>query len=243
MVCKVVKFYLIILSLIKRYMQKFIRQYCLLLVFISCCVCAHAQSVSKQNDTAYIRAINERAAKIIEKLDIRESLTSRQVQQMVAQQYFDLNNIDTRRDDEIKTVKSSHLDKSTTQDSINAIRLRAEAQTATLHASYIAKLQSVLTPLQVDAVKDGMTYGVLKLTYNAYLQMLPDLTQEQKNQIMTWLVEAREHAMDGGTSKEKHAWFGKYKGRINNYLAKAGIDMKAAEKDWMKKSNNAQLSK
>jgi len=37
--------------------------------------------------------------------------------------------------------------------------------------------------------------------------------------------------MDGGSSEEKHAEFGKYKGRINNYLSKAGYDMKQAEKD------------
>ncbi len=36
---------------------------------------------------------------------------------------------------------------------------------------------------------------------------------------MSLLWEAREHAIDGGSSEEKHAWFGKYKGRIiNNYL-------------------------
>ena len=46
-----------------------------------------------------------------------------------------------------------------------------------------------------------------------------------------WLTEAREHAMDASTSDEKHGWFGKYKGRINNFLAQAGIDMKQAEKD------------
>jgi hypothetical protein len=61
--------------------------------------------------------------------------------------------------------------------------------------------------------------------------MLPNLTAEQKAQILAWLTEARELAMDGSTSDEKHGIFGKYKGRINNYLAKAGIDMKQAEKE------------
>lgn len=218
-------------------MQKTIRQYCLSLVLLfSCGICAQAQHV----DSAYIKAINERAEKIVKKIGLSSPSESERVQHIVAQQYFDLNDIDTRRDTEIKTLKSENPGKTILQDSIKAIRSRADGQTAALHTAYIAKLQSVLTPMQVDAVKDGMTYGVLKLTYNAYLQMLPDLTQEQKSQIMAWLVEAREHAMDGGTSKEKHAWFGKYKGRINNYLAKAGIDMKAAEKAWMEKNEAAQ---
>jgi hypothetical protein len=48
---------------------------------------------------------------------------------------------------------------------------------------------------------------------------------------MAMLLEAREHAMDGGSSEEKHAIFGKYKGRINNFLSAQGIDLKAAEKE------------
>jgi hypothetical protein len=83
----------------------------------------------------------------------------------------------------------------------------------------------------VDQVKDGLTYGVLPLTYGVYLKMYPDLTEEQKVQIKTWLVEARELAMDGGSAQEKHAVFGKYKGRINNYLSRAGYDAKAAERN------------
>jgi hypothetical protein len=67
--------------------------------------------------------------------------------------------------------------------------------------------------------------------------MLPNLTPAQQQQIMTWLIEARERAMDAGTSEQKHAVFGKYKGRINNYLSASGIDMKKAEADWKKRRN------
>ena len=81
-------------------------------------------------------------------------------------------------------------------------------------------------------MKDGMTYGVLPITVKAYDDMLPNLTAEQKTQILTWLTEAREKAMDAGSSEQKHAWFGKYKGKINNYLSAAGINMNQAGKDW-----------
>ena len=37
--------------------------------------------------------------------------------------------------------------------------------------------------------------------------------------------------MDAGSSDEKHGWFGKYKGRINNRLSADGIDLKKAERD------------
>jgi hypothetical protein len=84
-----------------------------------------------------------------------------------------------------------------------------------------------------------MTYGVLPITYKGYLEMLPELTASQKDQIMKWLVEAREHAMDAESSDKKHAWFGKYKGRINNYLAAAGYDLKKAGEEWTRRRNAA----
>jgi hypothetical protein len=41
--------------------------------------------------------------------------------------------------------------------------------------------------------------------------------------------------MDAGSSDEKHKWFGKYKGRINNYLSAAGYDMKKEGEEWQKR--------
>ena len=109
-----------------------------------------------------------------------------------------------------------------------AIDDKAKALQDQLHTQYLLKLSALLTPAQVDQIKDGMTYGVVQVTYNSYLDMLPQLTEEQKATLMAYLVEAREIAMDAGSSKEKHGWFGKYKGRINNYLSAQGYDLKGA---------------
>jgi hypothetical protein len=83
----------------------------------------------------------------------------------------------------------------------------------------------------VDQVKNGMTYGVVPITFKRYCELLPDLTVEQRAVLLAHLLEAREYAMDAGSSDEKHAWFGKYKGRINNFISAAGYNMKQAEKD------------
>ena len=80
-----------------------------------------------------------------------------------------------------------------------------------------------------------MTYDVLHVTYNGYNNMILNLTEEQKKQIMTWLIEAREFAMDAESSDKKHAWFGKYKGRINNYLSAQGYNLKKEGEDWEKR--------
>ena len=81
-------------------------------------------------------------------------------------------------------------------------------------------------------MKDGMTFGVVKVTYDSYLDMIPTLKEDEKTQILAWLVEARELAMDAESSKKKHETFGKYEGRINNYLAARGYDLQAERDAW-----------
>jgi hypothetical protein len=52
---------------------------------------------------------------------------------------------------------------------------------------------------------------------------------------MANLIEAREYAIDGGSSEEKHRWFGEYKGRINNYLSKEGYNLDQEREAWKKR--------
>ena len=80
-----------------------------------------------------------------------------------------------------------------------------------------------------------MTYNVVKVTYDAQLEMIPTLTEEEKKQIMIWLLEARELAIDAESSNKKHEMFGKYKGRINNYLSARGYDLTKEREEWYKR--------
>ena len=77
--------------------------------------------------------------------------------------------------------------------------------------------------------------GVVQVTYQAHIDMIPTLTAEEKQQIMLWLKEARELALDAESSKKKHEVFGKYKGRINNYLTQRGYDLKKEREAWYKR--------
>ena len=104
-----------------------------------------------------------------------------------------------------------------------------------MHQFYLQQLHAVLTPAQVEQVKDGMTYKVFPNTYAAYLDMIQQLTAVQKAKIYDWLKEAREEAMDAESSDKKHAVFGKYKGRINNYLSAEGYDLKKETEAWQQR--------
>jgi hypothetical protein len=148
-------------------------------------------------------------------------------------QYQALNKIHTTRDQKIKEIK---LLQSASPDDLKTLVAEVETNTAKeitgLHAAFLHDLGRRLTVAQLDAVKDGMTYNVVNITYKGYQEMLPTLNEAQKNKIWNWLVEARELAMDAETSEKKHWWFGKYKGRINNYLSAEGFDMKRESEAW-----------
>jgi hypothetical protein len=114
---------------------------------------------------------------------------------------------------------------------VKVARDTAGRQLNELHRRFVARLSVELTPEQVVKVKDGLTYNVVSITYDRYLELLPTLNDAQRREILANLIEAREYAMDAGSSEEKHAIFGKFKGRINNYLSEQGFDLKAAEKE------------
>jgi len=188
------------------------------------------KSEPEEKAVAYIRTINERATKIVATLGITEAAKSNRVHEIIFQQYRGLNDIHWVRDVEIGEAKAKHADdKAATNIAIEAARAKTKPKLEKLHGEFLTKLATELSPEQVDKVKDGLTYGVAPLTYGVYLKMYPELTGEQKAQIKSWLNEARELAMDGSTAEEKHAVFGKYKGKITNYLSKAGYDAKKGE--------------
>ena len=196
------------------------------------------QTVNAQKlDSNYVKTIQSRAAKIVQKLALSDDKKIEKLNGIVAKQYIDLNEVYIKRDASQKGIKQNPtLSKDEAAKEIEKINQLIAQKTKKLHYKFLNQLGKQLNEEQVIVIKDGMTYGVVPLTYNAYLQMLPNLTVEQKKQIYAWLVEARESAMDAESSEKKHAWFGKYKGRINNYLSAAGIDMKQAGIDWAKRT-------
>lgn len=201
------------------------------------------QPAAVPEDSAYIKAIQERAGKIVTTLDIKDAAKFTQVQTIVAQQYRSLNQIHESSKIVIHGIKkSTTLNKEAIPEAIKKEEQQLADKLTQQHTAYLAQLKKVLTEDQVEKVKDGMTYRVLPITYTAYQDMIPRLTEEQKKQIYAWLTEAREYAMDAASSDKKHWWFGKYKGRINNYLSTAGYDLKKANEDWANRRKAAKTA-
>jgi hypothetical protein len=197
---------------------------------------AQEKKLTPEEEAAYTKTITQRADKIVATLGLENAAKASKVRDIIANQYRNLNTIHTKRDNEIKKLKKQqYVDKETLAKEVKKAEEKATVQLTKLHKNYIKQLSAKLNSDQVDKVKDGMTYDVLHVTYNGYNNMIPNLTEDQKKQIMTWLIEARELAMDAESSDKKHAWFGKYKGRINNYLSTAGYDLRKEGDDWQKR--------
>ena len=199
-------------------------------------ISAGAVDLNKENrDPKYVESIVNRSQKIVDKLGLTDAKVAEDVCNIIANRYFELNDIYEIRDAKVKTVKESGLTGDAKDEALKAAENEKDAALYRSHFAFPASLSLFLNEEQIEAVKDGMTYGVVKVTYEATLDMIPSLKEEEKVQIYAWLVEAREFAMDVENSNKKHAAFGKYKGRINNYLAKRGYNLTKEREEWAKR--------
>lgn len=190
---------------------------------------------AQTNEEAYLKTITDRSAKIVNGLSIKDSVVYNKVVAQLVAQYSGLNKIQEADKALVTSIKQGTIAAEEKTVRLKEAEEKKNKELRTLHQSFISGLQQLLSPEQLELVKDGMTYRVFPITYAAYQDMIPTLTDAQKAKIYEWLKEAREVAMDAGSSDQKHAVFGKYKGRINNYLSAEGYDLKKATDEWQQR--------
>ena len=191
--------------------------YTAILSLFTITVSAQVALKTEGQDPQYVETIKGRAQKIVDGLNLGDANKEENVRNIIANRYFLLNDIYAK------------YDKKTQEDALYAELYKHHFELASALVLY-------LNEEQIDAVKDGMTYGRLKRDYNAQLEMIPTLKEEEKAQILVWLREAREYAIDAADSKGKHFWFDKYRGRTNNWLSARGYDLKKERDAWMKRT-------
>ena len=210
----------------------------LTLIFALLClgsIVAKAVELNSANrDAAYVTTIVQRSEKIVDNLNLNDKQTYDEVTKILANRYFELNDIYSKRDQKIADAKAS-LEGEAREAAISAAKAEADGTLYRTHFAFPTALSLYLNNEQIDEIKNGMTFNVLNVTYIAQLDMIPSLTDEEKAQLYAWLVEAREFAMDAESAKKKHETFGKYKGRINNYLSKRGYNLTKEREEWAKR--------
>lgn len=185
-------------------------------------------AASKQADAEYTAIIDQRSQKIVDVLGLNDTNTVKKVHDFIMAQYRSLNDWHNINDPLIKAAKGD-------KEAIANIN----APLKKMHDEYLANLGRFLTPAQIETVKDKMTYDKVAFTFKGYTVEYPNLSDENKAEILRLLKEAREEAMDGGSSGEKTAIFQRYKGKINNYLSKQGIHPEKKKTDMVTVTNSA----
>ena len=170
-------------------------------------------------DPQYVETILGRAKKVTDEFSLTYTPMGQNLRNIVANRYFELNDIYAERDSLTKTDKK-------------LAEAVCDSKLYRSHFAFDANLAKYLDPSRIERVKDVMTFNVVKVTYEAQCDMIPTLKDEEKQQILLWLKEARELAIDAESSNKKHEVFGKYKGRINNYLSKRGYDLTKEREAW-----------
>jgi len=133
----------------------------IVLVGFNLTVLAQKKGKDEFTDKEYWEVVSGRAAKIVESMNIDDQQKAKHVQDLIAAQYYRLNGIHDGTDAEIKKVKDSDLDNAVKEKKIEKLNAKRDKELGKLHKSYLKSLSAVLTPDQVDEVKNGMTYSVL----------------------------------------------------------------------------------
>lgn len=188
---------------------------------------------SNGRDPKYVETIMQRSKKVTDALKISGTEKGEQVLNIVANRYFKLNDIYAERDSLKAVAKTMTGDEK--KQKMEYAEMQKDQKLYKSHFGFIADLSVYLTDAEVETVKDVLTYNVVNVTYKAQCDMIPTLKEEEKVQILAWLKEGREYAIDAESSKKKHEAFGKYKGRINNWLSKRGYNLTKEREEWAKR--------
>ena len=145
----------------------------LLCVLILLSVHVQAASIPQDPDPAHTQVINNRVQKIVETLGITDADKALQVRLLIADQYRSLSLLHDTRDAQVRSARTRAGDNKELADQLaKALQDLTQALQDKLHVRYLLKLSALLTSEQIDQVKDGMTYGVVQITYTSYLDML-----------------------------------------------------------------------
>lgn len=150
-------------------------------------------------------ALNKRVATIVDSLDLNDAAKEEQISNVITA--------------DLRAVRDAH----------NAgLQLDPE-----VHQKFIAGMQAVLTPDQIESVKNQLTANKVPITFKVYHQILPNLTPQDDAKILDWLKQAREQSLDVKNVEDMNPIFKKYKNEIEHYLEQQGYDWNAAYKAYV----------
>ena len=121
--------------------------------------------MAEDPDAAYTRVITQRAERILEPMGLEDDAVYARVQGIIKQLYRDLSATQDARDAAVASIRGqAALPPRAAEAGIRALREAVDHEVLVIGHRFTGQLSAVLTPEQVVAVKDGITYGVVPLT-------------------------------------------------------------------------------
>lgn len=207
------------------------RKFLLILLFIPSLV--FAQEVKLKTDGRSDKTVKEavaKAEKIVNGLSLKDAQKKENAQNVIANRYMELADIYEAYGKRNDAVTKLGLDKQTQDQKLEESYYQTNSDLYRSRFGYISWLSFYLNEKQIDQVKNEMTENMMVDRYNYFVEMLPQMTKEQKHRVYSWLVEAREFSIDFDTPRKMRQMFTKYRGRINNYLSSCGYDVSSADR-------------
>lgn len=209
------------------------RFFSLLILFVfSVAVSASDSKLNTRNLPAdAVTEAQQNAAKVLDKLSLTNDSIRKNIQTVIANRYLELREIHHNYDERNKVIEATSLSKEKKAEELERSYYQYNSDLYRSRFDYVAWLHFYLNQEQVETVKDAMTYNLFHVRYNDFLDLLPNLKETEKNRVYHWLIEAREFSMDFETARKMRQMFTKYRGRINNYLASRGYDLRKATEE------------
>jgi uncharacterized protein YdbL (DUF1318 family) len=216
-------------------------------IFTICLAILFSENLFAQTNATDVAAEKEKVtlekhlAPVLKALQLGDAAKETKVREILTAQFAALKTWHAANDAQIKSLWDdfNQARKALNVTNANAALDKIDGVYATFkpqHEKFLSDLGAVLSPAQVETVKDALTIGKVKFTYHVYLQIFPTLTDAQKAVVLQDLKMAREQAIDCEAMTEKSAFFKKYKIIIeDNYLTAQGYDPKQARKDFAAK--------
>lgn len=196
-----------------------------------------AQKAETAEEKQYLEVLKNRSDKILDQhVKLAEGETRAKVRHLMVKQYWDLNNVHDTKEAKIKELKEKGVSGDKFENKKERINKKTQKRLRKLQKRYLENLSKYINESQIDGIKEGMTLGAMTHNYRGFTEMIPSLTLEEKKHIKNQLLEARDKAMNEGSSKAKQAIFRQYKGRINNYLSgERGYDLEKEGELWQER--------
>lgn len=192
-----------------------------------------AQTTAPSAETGLEAAVARTSAFVVA-MRFSDADKTERVVQLTSQYVRDLQRLLDEREATLARLGEAGAGAEVDQQVTEAWRTCRSASVA-LRDQYVAQLAALMTPAQVERVKDGLTRDWFHVTLQTYDEMVPGLTYPQRAHVVALLHEMRENAMLEIDPKPQEQWVGKYRGIINNYVARQGHDFAALSKAYEQK--------